>query len=159
MIETDILYLRELTLNDAEFMHKLVNSPGWLQFIGERANPSLTATRVFIQQTLLNPQKNYYTIVLKDGDIPVGILSLIHRHHFKHPDLGFAMLPEYSQKGLCFEASRAFTKSLLQKYPTILGITQQHNTRSINLLERLGFQFQKQSRYHEVLNHYALSVA
>ena len=158
MIETDKLYLRELSLNDAEFMHQLVNSPGWLEFIGERTNPSLTATKIFIQQTLQNTQKNYYPIVLKDGDIPIGILSLIHRHGLKHPDLGFAMLPEYSQKGLCYEASRAFTESLLQKYPTILGITQQNNIRSINLLERLGFQFQKQSRYEEVLNHYALSV-
>lgn len=140
-------------------MHQLVNSPGWLEFIGERTNPSLTATKIFIQQAIQNPQKNYYPIVLKQGHIPIGILSLIKRHEFKHPDIGFAMLPEYTQKGLCYEASRAFTESILQKYPTILGITQQHNIRSINLLERLGFQFQRQSRYHEVLNHYALSVS
>ena len=146
-------------MSDAEFMHQLVNSPGWLQFIGERNAPSLTATKIYIQQTLQNPQKNYYPIVLKEGDIPIGILSLIQRHDLKHPDIGFAMLPEYSSKGLCYEASSAFIKKLLCTHPTILGITKQNNIRSINLLERLGFQFQKQSRYDEVLNQYVLSVA
>ena len=36
ILETERLRLREFTLNDAAFIIELLNSPGWLQFIGDR---------------------------------------------------------------------------------------------------------------------------
>jgi len=36
VLETERLILREFTLADANFIIELVNTPGWLRFIGDR---------------------------------------------------------------------------------------------------------------------------
>ena len=46
-LETDRLILRRLTLDDAEFMLRLVNDPSWLRYIGDRAPGSVLASDAF----------------------------------------------------------------------------------------------------------------
>ena len=36
IIETERLFLRKITIDDATFMLELLNTPTWLQFIGDR---------------------------------------------------------------------------------------------------------------------------
>lgn len=87
----------------------------------------------------------YWIVILQDVNTPIGIISLVKREYLEHPDLGFAFLPEYSGKGYGFEAATAVLKALFEsgQYRLLLAVTMSQNTRSIALLERLGFGFQK----------------
>ena len=49
MIQTPRLTLRELTPNDAPFMLELLNSPGWLTYIGDRKVHNLLDARQYLR--------------------------------------------------------------------------------------------------------------
>lgn len=47
-LETSRLQLRWLSFDDAVFIHRLVNDPQWLRFIGDKQVSDLDAARDFI---------------------------------------------------------------------------------------------------------------
>jgi RimJ/RimL family protein N-acetyltransferase len=83
----------------------------------------------------------------RDG-VSIGMCGILRRDTLEHPDLGFAFLPEYISKGYGFEIGSAvltYAKNDL-KFSTILAITLPANTKSIKLLEKIGFTFVKNFR-------------
>ena len=57
ILETDRLTLRKLTLADAPFIYELVNSPNWLEYIGEKNVKNLKDAENYIQAKILNHYK------------------------------------------------------------------------------------------------------
>lgn len=145
-IQTDRLTIDPLSVNDRDFMRRLVNTEGWLKFIGNRNVDSDEAAAAYIQKILTTPDFTYQVVHLKATGEPTGIVSFIKRTYLDHFDIGFAFLPEHSGKGYALEASRAML-SHMQKQPqhkTVLATTVPGNTASIKLLKKLGFRFDKE---------------
>jgi ribosomal-protein-alanine N-acetyltransferase len=145
-METARLDLQQLNLTNAEFIFQLVNSQGWVKFIGERNIKNLEDARVYIKKIMDNPTITYWVIYLKEQSRPIGIISLIRRDYLEHADIGFALLPEYEKKGYATEAAgyvlAALAKSGQQEM--ILAITLKENTQSIRLLEKLGMKLERE---------------
>lgn len=149
ILETDRLLLRELNLGDVPFILSLLNSPGWLKYIGDRGVKNEEQAKDYL---LNGPLKSYkengfglYLVEERISKLPIGLCGLLKRETLENPDLGFAFLSDYMGKGFAFEAAHAvleYTKSEL-KMPTILAIVLPNNQPSIKLLEKLGFQYQK----------------
>lgn len=149
ILETDRLLLRELNLGDVPFILSLLNSPGWLKYIGDRGVKNEEQAKDYL---LNGPLKSYrengfglYLVEERISKLPIGLCGLLKRETLENPDLGFAFLSDYMGKGFAFEAANAvleYTKSEL-KLPTILAIVLPNNQPSIKLLEKLGFQYQK----------------
>ncbi|MCH6233307.1 GNAT family N-acetyltransferase [Cognataquiflexum rubidum] len=149
ILETDRLLLRELNLGDVPFILSLLNSPGWLKYIGDRGVKNEEQAKDYL---LNGPLKSYkengfglYLVEERISKLPIGLCGLLKRETLENPDLGFAFLSDYMGKGFAFEAANAVlehTKSQL-KLLTILAIVLPDNQRSIKLLEKLGFQYQK----------------
>lgn len=149
IVETERLILRNLTFDDAPFILHLVNTPSWIQYIGDRGVRNLEDARNYLKN---GPLKSYelngfglYLIVLKTAGTPIGMCGLIKRPSLKDVDIGFALLPEYTGKGLAFEAASAtmeFAKNNLQ-LSRIVAITDPENERSQKLLLKIGLQFEK----------------
>jgi RimJ/RimL family protein N-acetyltransferase len=101
--ETDRLNLSELTQEDAAFMLELLNSPGWLKYIGDRGVRSLEdAANYILGRIVPSYRKNnfgFYLVKLKDGNVPIGICGLVKREGLEHIDIGFAFLPGYEGMG------------------------------------------------------------
>ena len=76
----------------------------------------------------------------------MGIVSFIKRDYLDHHDIGFAFLPQFSNQGFAFEAVNAVLEKLVQddEHSTILATTIPENIKSITLLLKLGFIFEKQ---------------
>ena len=147
--ESHRLFMREANEGDAVFVLELLNNPSWLKFIGDRGVKSLSEARNYINSQLVDSYNTHgfglLVIVLKDSDAPIGLCGLLKRPYLDHPDLGFAILPGYEGKGYVYEASQlildhAFTILLHER---VLATTKEQNQRSINLLLKLGFQFEK----------------
>ncbi len=151
-LDTKRLLLRYLTLDDAPFMLQLVNSPGWLQYIGDRNVKNLDAARTYIENGAIKSyQDNGYgpfLICRKADSLPIGMCGLFKRPSLNHADIGFALLPEFGGQGYAFEAASAVMQFAIDvlRMPQIWAITLPGNDRSAKLLEKLGLQFQKMVR-------------
>lgn len=149
IIETDRLTIRRLTLADDAFILELVNDPAWLRFIGDRHVHSLDEARTYLQN---GPLAMYdrsgfglYAVTLKGHASPIGMCGLIKREGLDDVDLGFAYLPQYRAQGYAYEAAAAVLAYGRREFglKRIVAITSLDNERSIQLLEKLGFVFEK----------------
>ena len=143
-IKTARLTIRPINLSDSEFIFQLVNSEGWLKFIGDRKVNSVEDARQYIQRILDNPLYFYHVIELNDSQELVGVISFLKRDYQQFYDLGFAILPIFESKGIAFEASKAYLDTIQAQhlFENIIAITMPNNERSIQLLTKLGFTYQ-----------------
>ena len=114
---------------DAEFIVDLVNSKGWLKFIGDRNISDKNDGKKYIQNILDNTNFYYNVFELKKSGKAVGIVTFLKRDDEKFPDIGFALLPEHQRNGYAFEASKAYLEKLksFNKYENIIAITKPDN--------------------------------
>ncbi|MCH6199469.1 GNAT family N-acetyltransferase [Aquiflexum sp. LQ15W] len=155
IIETDRLFLKKLDIEDFRFVITLLNSPGWLQYIGDRKVKNEEQAINYLQT---GPLKSYadhgfglYKVEEKISCLPVGFCGLLKRDTLNHPDLGFAFLPEFIGKGFGHEAAHAiveFAKTGLG-IAVLQAIALPDNMPSIRLLKKLGFHYQRPFRFLE----------
>jgi RimJ/RimL family protein N-acetyltransferase len=139
------LILNELSLSDAEFISELVNTPEWIQFIGDRNVRSMEDAIAYIQKILDNPNVHYWVVRTRDREILVGIITFIRRDYLDHPDIGFAFLPRHTKQGYAYEAASAVLNDIKKdsSHSEILATTVKENKNSIRLLEKLSFRLLK----------------
>lgn len=98
IIETDRLTLRFASIEDAEFILKLLNDPDWLKFIGDRGVKTIEQARNYISQSFVRMYEDLgfglYLVETKDRTA-VGICGLIKRDYLQDIEIGFAFLPQY----------------------------------------------------------------
>ena len=166
--KTDRLNIRRLTPEDAPFFRVLVNTPGWIRYIGERNIHTDAEALAYLEAGIFKSYKEYnygfYLVELIESGIPIGICGIVNRGTLPGPDFGFALLPEYAGKGYAREASLAILDHVKNDLvlPELYAITLPANASSIGLLERLGFRVQGTIRlqddpdelllYHKVLH-------
>ena len=149
IVETERLLLREFTLRDTKFIVELLNSPGWLQFIGDRNIKTEEQAKSYLENGPIKSYKdNGYGLALvvkKDDNKAIGMCGIINRENLDYPDIGFAFLPEFNGKGYAYEIASAtldYAKNRLN-IPKIVAITIPRNFKSIQLLEKIGLRFSK----------------
>lgn len=158
--KTERLLLRALTLADAPFIFELVNTAGWIQFIGDRNVHTNEDAERYIQKILGNADVSYRVVTLQDTKTAVGIVTLIKRNYLQHHVIGFVFLPAYAGQGYAFEASVAVLADLLKsnQHQTILATTLKENLSSIQLLHKLGFSFSEEiTNEHDTLQLYSIN--
>jgi ribosomal-protein-alanine N-acetyltransferase len=136
---TDRLWLTSLAESDDEFMCELLNTKGWLQFIGDRKVHSKEEAVQYIKKVRATKTIRYWVARLRELQTPLGIISFVKRDYLEHFDIGFAFLPQHGGKGYAFEAAREVLNKLMQDNATVLATTLPENEKSIVLLEKLGF--------------------
>lgn len=154
VMETERLILREFILDDAEFIIRLLNSPGWLKYIGTR-NISTTddAEKYITEKIRASYQKNgfgFYLVQTKSNDTSIGMCGMVKREGLDDVDIGFALLPEYEGKGYAYEAAAATMSHARDKVKLkrIAAITVPYNTSSKKLLEKIGLKHEKMIKLH-----------
>ncbi len=149
ILETERLALREFTIGDAKFIIQLLNSQGWLEFIGDR---NVKTEEQAVNYLLNGPIKSYREngfglslVETKNDKTPIGMCGLLKREYLENPDIGFAFLPEFTGKGFAYEIVKAtmnYAKDVLN-ISCVLAITVPTNKQSIKLLEKIGLKFLK----------------
>ncbi len=152
ILETERLRLRELTLADTAFILALLNSPDWLEFIGDRHVKTDEQAKAYLENgPLKSYQDNGFGLSLvetKDHPIAIGMCGMIRRDYLESPDIGFAFLPEFIGHGYGYEiASATLTYAFdAWKLPKVCAITDPTNKKSIRLLEKIGLRLK--GTYH-----------
>ena len=149
ILETERLRLRYFTLDDTEFIIRLLNSPGWIEFIGDRNVKTEEQAKAYL---LNGPMKSYevngYGLCLvetKADNVPIGMCGIINRANMEGQDIGFAFLTEYVGLGYGYEiASATLTYAMNElRIPCVFAVTLPTNKPSIKLLEKIGLQFKR----------------
>jgi [ribosomal protein S5]-alanine N-acetyltransferase len=141
---TTSLHLQSLAATHAPFILELLNSPGWLTYIGNRNIHNLADAANYIEKIKAMEQVHYWVVQQHPQQAAMGVVTLIKRPYLPHPDIGFAFLPAYQGRGYAGQAVQLVLQYLLSKgiHSTLLATTLPTNTASIKLLLKLGFQFQ-----------------
>ncbi len=158
--KTKRLTLNRLILQDAHFIFDLVNTPGWIKYIGDRDIHSIDDAATYIEKILNNPGITYWVVQLTGKHTQVGIITFIKRDYLAHHDIGFAFLPDHTNKGLAFEAAFAVLNDLLETGSDthILATTLKENNASVHLLKKLGFTWlQEINNGNEMLDVYEVT--
>lgn len=148
-IQTARLRFRLLNDADAEFILRLLNEPGWLQYIGDRGVHTLDDAKNYIHSGPLSMIRAHgfglYLVERKEDKVPVGICGLLQRTMLTVPDLGFAYCTEFYRQGIAFEAGDAmltYAKNILG-LSKVAALTALDNEPSMALLKKLGFEFER----------------
>src|SRR5215213_1049228 len=145
ILETERLTLRRITLDDADFIHRLLNEPSFLEFIGDKGVRTLDDACDYIRRGPLASYERFgfglFITALKDGT-RIGICGLVKRDGLEDVDVGFAFLPEFWSKGYAVESAAAVMaygqgQLGLQR---IVAIVKPDNDGSIRVLEKLGLK-------------------
>jgi len=150
VLDTDRLILRRLTLNDAEFIYRLVNDPSWLRFIGDKNVHDLDGARRYLREGPLDMYERFgfgmYRVEERASGTPVGMCGLIKRDTLPEADVGYAFLPEFRGKGYAFEAASAVLGYGHRVFgmKRILAIVSPDNAGSIRVLEKAGMTFERE---------------
>ena len=164
ILETERLKLREFEKTDADFIIELVNSPGWLEFIGDRNVRTEEEAIVYLEN---GPIRSYrvngyglWMVIRKEEEIPIGMCGIVNRPMMQNPDIGFAFLPAWMGSGFAYEIAKATLNfaNLQLQIPVISAITVPKNAKSIRLIAKLGLTFIREFSFpdsQEILSLYS----
>ena len=153
IIKTDRLLINRITLDDAAFILELMNDKDWIKNIGDRGMTTIEDAEEYIRTRFLKTYEEsnigFYGLVLKNSKEVIGIAGLVDREGIDHVDIGYGLLPNFRGKGYAFEATKAiydygYNHLKLEK---IVAIVNPDNPTSIQLLSKLGLEFEKMVRF------------
>jgi RimJ/RimL family protein N-acetyltransferase len=152
VLETERLFLRQLSTDDAAFILALLNEPSFIQNIGDRGVRTLEDARSYLLQGPLASYARHgfglYLVLLKETEQPIGMCGLIKRDSLADVDIGYAFLPLFWSKGYAVESAQAVKAYAgeVVGLKRLVAITDPANQGSIRVLEKLGFRFEKMVR-------------
>lgn len=153
--ETPRLRIRHFTLDDASFILRLLNEPSFIENITDKGVRTLDGARGYLRD---GPLASYAKFGLglnqvesKDGATPIGMCGMLKRDNLEHPDIGYALLPEFHGQGYALEAAQGVMTAYRRDHARgrILAIVKPENSRSIHLLEKLGMRAEGMYRLNE----------
>lgn len=129
-----------------------MNSPKWLDFIGDRNIRTTEDAEVYIQEKIISQFERVgfgnYVVIRKEDGAKMGACGLYDRPEMEGVDIGFAFLPEFEGQGYGTEAALRIKQAAVDDFGIELlkAITIERNVGSRKLLEKLGLEFEKYIR-------------
>lgn len=155
VIRSERLQLRELELQDDEFILDLLTEAPFVRFIGDKGVRNLPDAREYILKGPMDSYRRFgfglYLAMLADSGLPIGICGLVKRDTLPDVDVGFAFLTRYWSRGYAAESAAAVLAYATQQLqlPRIVAITAPDNLASIAVLEKIGLRFERMVRLTE----------
>ena len=152
ILQTQRLYLRQMTMADAANAYELNSDPEVIRYTGDVAFENVAAAALF----LVN-YKDYekhgvgrWAVIRKVDGAWLGWCGLKYMPENKEVDLGYRLHQRYWNKGYATEAAIACVQYGLEtcNYPFIVGRVVQENIGSIKVLEKAGLCFVATKSFH-----------
>jgi [ribosomal protein S5]-alanine N-acetyltransferase len=148
VLQTERLILRRFVPGDAAFILRLLNERSFVENIGDRGVHTLEAAeRYLIDGPIASYQRHghgLWLVARKEIPAPIGMCGLLKREQLPDVDLGYAFLPEFWGSGYAHESARAALEwARSSGMDRLVAIVSPGNARSIRLLEKLGFAFER----------------
>ena len=149
VLDTERLRLRRIEISDAALILELTQDPDWIRFVGDPGLKIIADGEEFIRSRFHTAYEKtgigLWMVEEKSTSTLLGICGLIDRESLDDVDLGFGFLKQHRRCGFAFEACLGcleYAESVLG-LKRVVAITNQENEASGQLLEKLGFAFEK----------------
>lgn len=155
ILETDRLQLRLLSVDDAEFILRLLNEPSFIQNIGDRGVRTTEDARAYVLKGPIASYEKFgfglWMVETRSAAAPIGICGLLKRDVLDDVDIGYALLPEFWSQGYALESASAVMSYASEKLGLrrVVAVTNSDNMSSIRLLEKMGFKYERMVRLSE----------
>ena len=155
ILETERLQLRRLSLDDTEFVLRLLNEPSFIQNIGDRGVRTIDDARGYIVKGPITSYEKFgfglWMVETRSPIVPIGICGLLKRDVLDDVDIGYALLPEFWSQGYALESASAVISYAGEKLglKRVVAVTNSDNHSSIRLLEKMGFKYERMVRLSE----------
>ena len=148
IFDTERLRLRTLSEDDAPFYLEVVNTQGFIEFIGDRGIRTVDAARDAIAGGPVAMQAalghSLYLVERKEDGAPIGMCGLIKRDTLPDVDIGYAFLPQFGGKGYATEAAvGTLAHARTIGIRRLLAITSPGNGASNAVLKKIGMRFEE----------------
>ncbi len=147
--ETDRLFLEEISVNDAEFILKLYNTPKFIEHIGDKNLRTVEDAEKYIIEKFLPQLKNLgygnYLIRRKSDHQKIGAVGIFTRDGLEVSDIGFSFLEEFEGQGYGQESAlKVLEKAFLDfGLKAVAAVTSKENHASQKLIKNLGLTYLK----------------
>ncbi|MFN5416807.1 MAG: GNAT family N-acetyltransferase [Flavobacteriia bacterium] len=144
-LQTQRLYLREFTIEDATHFYDLNLDPEVIKHTGDEAFKSIAEAKIFLENYDHYQKYRFgrWAVIDKSNEEFLGWCGLKYSPEKDEVDLGFRFFQKYWNKGFASEAAQACLNygfnelNLLQ----IVGRAMKENAASIRVLEKVGMKF------------------
>ena len=144
--ETERLILKPTEISDDAVILGVLNSPKFLEFVGDRNVRTLNDARQYIVGKI-RPQIDKlgygsFTLIRKEDQLKIGVCGLYDRPGVNGIDLGFGLLPQFEGLGFGSEAAARVLKLAFNDFGLreVKAITSKQNSGSQKVLEKMGFE-------------------
>ena len=141
--ETERLLINPTNAGDSDLIYKMLNSPKFKQFVGNRNIQTIEDATKYIKDSMLPQLREFgysnYSIIRKSDSLKIGVCGLYNREGIEGIDIGFGILPDYEGNGYAFEAAQRLIRAAFEdfKINTVKAITSKENFASQKILEEL----------------------
>jgi RimJ/RimL family protein N-acetyltransferase len=155
ILETERLQLRMLSVDDAEFILRLLNEPSFIQNIGDRGVRTIADARAYILKGPIASYEKFgfglWMVETRFESTPIGICGLLKRDVLEDVDIGYALLPEFWSQGYALESASAVITYASERLglKRVVAVVNTDNQSSIRLLEKMGFKYERMVRLSE----------
>ncbi len=153
IIETKRLFLRELTISDAENMYLLNLDPEVLQFTGDEPFSDVQGAKTFLEKYDHYSKYGFgrWAVINKENNDFLGWCGLKYSPELDEFDIGFRFFKKHWNKGYATEAAEACLKLGFEKFKMqkILGRAMLKNIGSIKVLEKIGLKYLKPFNFND----------
>ena len=147
IIETNRLYLRELTGADIENFYLLNADKDVIKYTGDKAFDSIKDAKSFLEN--YNPYQEYgygrWAVIAKSNEEFLGWCGLKFDENTDEIDIGFRFFEHFWNKGFATESAKACIDYGFERLnvKTIVGRAIKENKASIKVLEKIGLQYER----------------
>ncbi len=152
VLQTDRLLLRYFSVDDVEFVVRLLNEPSFIEHIGDKGVRTLEEANEYLFEGPLGSYERFgyglNLVELKETGAPIGMCGLVRRDSLDDADIGYAFLEQYRGNGYAMESVEAVLAHSRETLGLgrIVAIVTPGNSSSISLLEKVGLKFERTIR-------------
>lgn len=153
ILDTERLFLREFTIDDAQLLIDLNSNSNVTRYTGDGPVESVAKAKEILE-TIIFPQYpnkiGRWAVHLKSNNEFIGWCGLKFIEELNEIDLGYRFFEKHWGKGYATESAKAvlaygFNALKLQEIVARAAID---NTNSIKVLEKVGMKFEKEAIEH-----------
>lgn len=145
ILETERLYLREMTPEDAESAYLLNLDPEVIRYTGDNPFESVEDAKTFLEKYTHYRQYGFgrWAVILKETGEYLGWCGLKYTPELDEFDIGYRFMQKFWGFGYATEAAEACMQYGFEKLgiPVIVGRAMPENTASVRVLEKIGLTY------------------
>lgn len=145
LLETERLYLREMTPEDAESAYLLNLDPEVIRYTGDNPFESVEEAKAFLGQYTHYQQYGFgrWAVILKETGEYLGWCGLKYTPELDEFDIGYRFMQKFWGYGYATEAAEACMQYGFEKLmiPAIVGRAMPENAASVRVLEKIGLTY------------------